>query len=147
MAGVMAISHGLRGKSSSRVKCSKAAWQGYVRQRWVRGTQDELRAEFDLTEWEARSVSYGQISQATEDKIFRHKNGGVMLAFDLFLFRFSITCHDLADKLDAEAEFDRLHRESEELARRRVALRLAPDRELGSPPAEVADFAPKRGAE
>ncbi len=145
MGQSVAISHRFIGKSSSRVAGAKATWRQYVRERWPRDPQGEARAEWGLTEWEARSVAYGQISQATEDKILRHKNGGVMLAFDVFLMRFSITCHDLADQLEKEAELERLHREAETLARRRVALRLAPDRSLDETQTEVSAFAPKRG--
>lgn len=138
MGSVVAISHQRLGKSSSRTMCAKATWRRYVCDRWPRNTQDEVRAEFGLTEWEARSVVYEQISQATEDKIFRHKNGGPLLALDVLLVRFGMGCHELADQLDKEAEDARRAIETETERRRGFARRLAADRSFDQAPTEVA---------
>lgn len=139
MGSVVAISPKSFGKSSTRTMCAKATWARYVKDRWPRNTHDELRAEFGLTEWEARSVVYEQISQATEDKIFRHRNGGPLLALDVLLVRFGMGCHELADQLDKEADDARRSLEAETERRRGFARRLAADRSFGAPSEAVAD--------
>ena len=129
MASVSVIPHDSFGISSkARVRSAKDAWKGYCKQRWPRATLDEVRAEWGLSEWEARSIVYGQISQTTEEKIFGHRKWTLLDAFDFFLYRCSTTCNELADHLDMEAERERLVQNGRAKPRQRVALRLAPER-------------------
>ena len=54
-----------------------------VRRRWPTQTIERTRAEFDLTEGEARGAVYRQASIRTINKIIRHPRGGVGLGLTL----------------------------------------------------------------
>lgn len=71
------------GRSSGAVT-TKNALARLVRRAWPAQTVKQAQAFWDLTEGEAKGVVYATASQATLDKIKRHRNGGwrLTLAID-----------------------------------------------------------------
>lgn len=61
----------------------KNALARIVRNRWPRLTIECARAEWDLTDAEARGVVYAHASQRTVDKIIKHRNGGWRLVLEI----------------------------------------------------------------
>ena len=88
-----------RVKSSAKLRM-KNAWALYVRRRWpgIGGVKAAM-AEWDLTEWEARTLFDATSSQDTRDKVLDHPNAGIGLGLVILEIRFQIT---LAEFLEQE---------------------------------------------
>lgn len=107
-----------RVKSSSKLRM-KNAWAMYCRRRWpgVGGVKSAM-AEWDLTEWEARTLFDATSSQDTRDKALDHPNGGVGLGLTILEIRFQTTLTDFL-----EQEQKRLADEERKSAEHRAHLR------------------------
>jgi hypothetical protein len=82
MSETMMMSPSVRGEKFANRKHrlgQAQALQRLVCSRWPRGTRDQVRYEWDLTEQEARAVSEGRASKATLDRIYQHERGGLLL--------------------------------------------------------------------
>lgn len=127
--------------SAERERSTKETWKAYIESRERDDPSFCPKREWGLTEWENRAARAGDISLATIDKIKAKRRRDPLFLFDFFLFEVGLTSNQLADKLDEEAENERLRLEARQNARKRVALRLA------TPAASDRSFAPveKRG--
>jgi hypothetical protein len=92
---------------------SREALQGYVRIRWPANTAKHAAREWQLTLDEAKGLVAGRASQATLDKIWKHRNGGWAVALPVIG---AVIGHGVDDFLQNE------RRTHVELARRSGAL-------------------------
>jgi hypothetical protein len=77
----------------------KNAWALYVRRRWpgVGGVKSAM-AEWDLSEWEARTLFDATSSQDTREWIMDHPNGGLRLTLQIVQIRFQTTLDDFLEQ-------------------------------------------------
>jgi hypothetical protein len=85
----------------------------YCRLRWPTGTAKLIAREWGLSLDEARGIVAGNASLATIDKIWKHRNGGWSVAFEVIG---AVTGQSVADYLKTQ------RRNDEEEARRSRAL-------------------------
>jgi hypothetical protein len=111
------IPSNFRVKSSIRLS-TKNALALYVRRRWPMGGVKLAMAEFDLTEWEARTLFDATASLATYDKMLDHHRGGFGLGLTILQIRTQTATEEFFIK-----ERERIRHESE--------AALARDKRLG----------------
>lgn len=75
----------------------------YARLRWPTGTAKMVAREWGLTLDEARGVIAARASQATIDKIWKHRNGGWPVALEVVG---AVTGQSVADFLQAQRKDD-----------------------------------------
>lgn len=102
----------------------KNALARIVRRRWPRLTIDCVRAEWALTEAEARGVVYAQASQRTIDKIIKSRNGGWRLVLELTEAVLGLSLGDFIEGERARLATEQRQAEADERALSQMASRL-----------------------
>jgi hypothetical protein len=90
---------------------------GIVRRRWPSATADNVAAEWNLTEGEAKGVVYATASRTTLNKILKHRRGGLSLWLEIIA---DVTGERLDSYLTREAERARHERATWEAEERRL---------------------------
>ena len=129
MGQVVAISHDVRGYSAKKQISVKKTWANYVKDRWPYFTQAEVQKEWGLTEYQARSVVYEDISLATIDLIYKAEGRtAALLALDILLVQFKINCKELSDDLAYDTKLAEARQEHKRRFTRALASTADADR-------------------